>query len=200
MEKTGKRVSVVRLYAELVEESIILVFLELKLAVMEIKRHIHSAEHGAVWMAIGAGLLFLGLVTFIGTAVAALAVILPVWLSALIVASCLAFLGIAFLFSGLGKLKDFSLVPSETLERMHAISQKLKNVPAQHKTAEIRVAMEELSAPERRTVPERRRVQMRHAAPERRSVPERRSARASGRRLSATAKQPDTSELKQKAA
>jgi len=134
MEKirNRKRVSVVRLYAELVEESIILVFVELKLAFFEIKRHIHSAENGVLLMAVGAGLLLLGLLTFIGTAVAALAVFLPVWLSALVVASALAFLGIAFLFTGLGKMKDFSLIPTETLERIQDISQKLKKVSDQH--------------------------------------------------------------------
>jgi len=150
MEKTRnrKRVSVVRLYAELFEESIILVFLELKLAFIEIKRHVHSAENGVVLMAVGAGLLLLGILTCIGTAVAALAVFLPVWLAALAVASALTFFGIAFLFSGLGKMKDFSLIPTETLERIQDISQKLKKVSARHEAqhAATHAAMHEGTA------------------------------------------------------
>ena len=130
--RNWKRVSVVRLYAELLEESIILVFVELKLAFFEIKRHIHSAENGVLLMVVGAGLLLFGLLTFIGTAVAALAVFLPVWLFALVAASALALFGIAFLFTGLGKMKDFSLVPTETIDRIQDISQKFKKVGLRH--------------------------------------------------------------------
>ena len=212
MDKTRKRTSMIRLFAELVEESIILVFLELKLGVFEIKRHVHSAEKGVVMMALGAGLLLFALITFTGTAVAALAIILPVWLSALIVALALTFIGVAFLFSGLGNLKDFSLVPSETLLRIQHIVQKLQKVSAQHKGAVEGVAQvvgtapERRSAVERRSVAERRRVSKGHPAFERRMVAERRivavrrSAPERGRRSSGMARQPDTSELKQKAA
>ena len=132
MEKTRKRASVVRLFVELIEESIILVFLELKLAFFEIKRHVRCAEKGVVMMALGVGLLLFALITFLATAVAALAVFLPVWLSALIVTLSLAFFGLALLFSGLGNLKDFTLIPMETLERVQDISQKLKQVSARH--------------------------------------------------------------------
>ena len=130
----------VRLFAELIEETIILIFLELKLAIYEIKRNVHSAEKGAVMMALGAGLLILAGLTFVGTAVAALAIILPVWLSALLVALGLSFLGVAILFTGLGHLKDFSLIPSETLERVDDITVKIKKVGArrEHEEREAR--------------------------------------------------------------
>jgi hypothetical protein len=205
MEKARKRSSMVRLFAELVEESIILVFLEMKLALFEVKKHIRSAEKGTVMMALGAALLLFALVTFVGTAVAALAVILPVWLSALIVALALTFCGVAFLFSGLGNLKDFSFIPSETLLRVQNIVQKLTVVSAQHKAAEKSMAPEAGSAPERRVAPERRMayerrtVRLGHVALERRNAPERR-ATASARRSSASPQRPGRSELKQKAA
>jgi len=133
MEKVRqKRVSMIRLFAELIEETIILTFLEVKLAAFEIKRNIRSAEKGGAMMAVGGALLLFALVVFIGTAVAALAIYLPVWLSALIVALGLGFFGIAFLFSGLGLLKGFTLFPAETLVRVESIAQKVRKVSAQH--------------------------------------------------------------------
>jgi hypothetical protein len=139
MEKVRqKRVSMIRLFAELIEETIILTFLEVKLAAFEIKRNIRSAEKGGAMMAVGGALLFFALVVSIGTAVAALALFLPVWLSALIVALGLGFFGIAFLFSGLGLLKGFSLVPAETLVRVENIAQKVRKVSAQHQEAVAR--------------------------------------------------------------
>jgi fatty acid desaturase len=138
MEKTERRQSVLRLVVELAEEIIILGFVELKLAAMEIKRNIRSVEKGAAMMAAGAGLLLFALVTFIGTSVAVLAIFLPIWLSALIVALTLTFFGIALLFTGLGHFKDFSLIPSETLQRVEDISQKYKKVSARHQGYEGR--------------------------------------------------------------
>jgi hypothetical protein len=133
MEKARqKRVSMIRLFAELIEETIILTFLEVKLAAFEIKRNIRSAEKGGAMMAVGGALLLFAVVVFIGTAVAALAIFLPVWLSALIVALGLGFFGIAFLFSGLGLLKGFSLIPAETLVRVENIAQKVRKVTAHH--------------------------------------------------------------------
>jgi hypothetical protein len=143
MEKVRqKRVSMIRLFAELIEETIILTFLEIKLAALEIKRNIRSAEKGGAMMAVGGALLLFASVVFIGTAVAALALFLPVWLSALIVALGLGFFGIAFLFSGLGLLKGFSLFPAETLVRVENIARKVRKVSAQHQEAVARTESE----------------------------------------------------------
>lgn len=133
MADVGKGKSIVRLGLELVEKSIVLVFLELKLAAVEIKRKVHAAEKGAVLVAAGAGLLLFALITLTGAAVAALAIVLPLWLCALIVTAVLAFFGIAFLFTGLGLLKDFSLVPSDTLQRIEVVAKKLKEA-AHHRS------------------------------------------------------------------
>lgn len=126
MEEAKRRLTMIRLVLELIEEFIVLVFLELKLAAVEIRHHIRSAETGAVLMAVGASLLLFALITCIGSAVAALAIALPLWLSALVVAVSLALIGAALLFTGLGKLKHFSLVPSDTVHRIQVISKKLK--------------------------------------------------------------------------
>jgi len=134
----GRKVSMARNMAELVEEIVMLLFIELKRAVLEIKGNIHSVERGGAMMVLGVGLLFFGLVTFTGTAVAVLAIYLPTWLSALIVALGLTFLGIAFLFSGLAHFKDFTLVPSETIHRVEDIFHEYKKVSAEHHAREAR--------------------------------------------------------------
>ena len=132
MENTRKKLSRDRTVVELAEEIIILGFLELKLAAVEIRRNIRSVEQGAVMMAVGGGLLLLAMLTFIATAVAILALFLPTWLAALIVALTLVFFGIAFLFAGLGSFKDFTLVPSETLQRVQAIAREYHKVSTHH--------------------------------------------------------------------
>ncbi|GFO56214.1 hypothetical protein GMSM_32210 [Geomonas sp. Red276] len=126
MERSGKRHSIVRLVLELVEQSIVLVFLELKLGVKEIKHNVDSAKTGAVVITLGGALLLFSLVAGTAAAIAALALVLPVWLSALIVTALYLFAGAALLFSGLGKLKHFTLLPRETIERVEAIGRKLK--------------------------------------------------------------------------
>jgi hypothetical protein len=132
VEDVKKRLSMVRLVLELVEQFIVLIFLELKLGVIEIKRNIHSAKTGAVLIVMGAALLLFSLVTGLATAIAALAIVLPVWLSALIVTALLGFVGAGFLFTGLSKVEHFTLVPLDTISRVEEISHKLKKHAEQH--------------------------------------------------------------------
>jgi uncharacterized membrane protein len=145
MDKTGKKQSMVHLVVELFEDIIVLVFIELKRALLEIKHNVGSVEKGAIMMVLGAGLLFFSLLVFIGTTVAVLALYLPAWLAALLVALALTFFGVAFLFTGLGKFKDFTLVPSETLKRVEDISRSYKKVGAGHQLYEEPIIPEQIS-------------------------------------------------------
>jgi len=121
----GKQ-SFVKLTLELVEQSIVLIFLELKLAVLEVKRNVTSVERGVIFLPIGAVMLLLALCTLTGAAVAALCLVVQPWLAALIVSAVLMFFSSALLFTGIGKIKHFTLVPKETIERAEAIAKKLK--------------------------------------------------------------------------
>jgi hypothetical protein len=125
-DNVPKKHSIVKLALELVEQSIVLVFLELKLAGLEIKRNVTSVEKGVIFLPIGAVLLLLALLTMIGAAVAALCLVVQPWLAALIVSAVLIFLGTALLFTGLSKIKEFTLIPRETIERVETIVKKLK--------------------------------------------------------------------------
>jgi len=132
MFRVGSKLSLARMMVELVEEIVMLLFIEVRRGVLEIKHQVKSVEKGAVMVILGVGLLFFGLVTFTGTAVAVLALWLPTWLSALIVALGLTFFGIAFVFSGLAHFKEFSLVPNDTIHRVENIFRDYKKVSAQH--------------------------------------------------------------------
>lgn len=128
MVNSPKRESIFQMVVELVEDLVVLLFLELKRALLEIKENIRSVEKGAAMLVLGAVLLFIALATFTITAIIALAIVLPAWLAALLVALGFTFFGVAFLFGGLGHFKVFTLVPSETVRRVKETFRRYKNV------------------------------------------------------------------------
>ncbi|HJV67253.1 MAG TPA: phage holin family protein [Geomonas sp.] len=138
--QSNHRHSMIRLALELAEQSIVLVFLELKLAALELRRNVASAKNGAVLLALGGFMLLFSLLAAMATAIAALAIVLPVWLSALIVAAGLVLLGGTLLVTGLSKLKHFTLLPRETIGRVENIGRKLKQHAEQHEQAALEAA------------------------------------------------------------
>lgn len=136
MADIKNRASAVKLVFELIEQSIVLFFLELKLGALEIKHNIKSAENGAVFLGLGGFLLLFSLLGLMAAGIAALALVLPVWLSALIVSAVLILAGGALLFMGLSKLKHFTLIPRETVDRVENISKKLKHHAEERARAE----------------------------------------------------------------
>ncbi|HJV35083.1 phage holin family protein [Geomonas sp.] len=140
--------SMVRLVLELMEQSIVLVFLELKLAALEVRNNVDSAKKGSVLLAVGGFMLLFSLLAATATAIAALSLVLPVWLSALIVTAGLMFLGAGLLFTGLGKLKHFTLIPKDTLDRVENIGHKLKTHAEQrdHEAQAAKAAREAVHA------------------------------------------------------
>ncbi|MCM0080137.1 phage holin family protein [Geomonas sp. Red32] len=173
MERTEKRHSIVRLVLELVEQSIVLVFLELKLGVMEIRRNVDSAKTGVAIVALGGALLLFSLVAGTATAIAALALVLPVWLSALIVTALYVFAGAALLFTGIGKLRHFTLLPKDTIERAETIGRKLKKHTEQRQieAAEARGAAVREAARDAGKTEERKAVNKAWDGKERRKKP-----------------------------
>jgi hypothetical protein len=132
MESGRRKQSMMRLTIELVEQFIVLAFTELKLAALEIRRNIKSMEKGVVALMMGAVLLLFSGIGMLATAIAGLALILPVWLAALIVTVILVFFGAMLLFTGLSKLQHFTLVPSDTIQRVEEISKRLKKHTEHH--------------------------------------------------------------------
>lgn len=136
MADIKSRASIIKLVVELIEQSIIFVVLELKLAAMEIKHNVNSAKNGAVFLALGGFLLLFSLLGLMATGIAALALVLPVWLSALIVSAVFIAAGGALLFMGISKLKHFTLVPRETVDRVENVTKKLKHHAEERERAE----------------------------------------------------------------
>ncbi len=93
------------LFSEFMEQGRRLVRAEVALARAELKAEAKKASAGAGLLAGGGVVLFLGAMTFVAFLVAALAVVMPVWASALIVAVLLLAVGGAVAWAGLGRLK-----------------------------------------------------------------------------------------------
>ncbi|MCY1016201.1 phage holin family protein [Pyxidicoccus sp. MSG2] len=93
------------LFSEFMEQGRRLVRAEVALARAELKTEAKKASAGAGLLAGGGVVLFLGALTFVAFLVAALAVLMPVWASALVVAVLLLAVGGAVAWAGLGRLK-----------------------------------------------------------------------------------------------
>jgi hypothetical protein len=94
-----------QLFSEFMEQGRRLVRAEVTLARAELKAEAKKASAGAGLLAGGGLVLLLGALTFVAFLVAALATVLPVWASALIVAVLLLAAGGAVAFAGINKLK-----------------------------------------------------------------------------------------------
>ncbi|WP_223759662.1 phage holin family protein [Myxococcus sp. RHSTA-1-4] len=93
------------LFSEFMEQGRRLLRAEITLARAELRSEAKKASAGAGLLAGGGVVLLLGALTFVGFLVAALAMALPVWASALIVAVVLLAVGAAVAWVGLGRLK-----------------------------------------------------------------------------------------------
>jgi hypothetical protein len=126
MGETKKRTSIVILLFELLRDFTVFIELELKLAIAEFRRNIRSAKLGVIQMAIGLFLLLLSLLILTCSAIAALTIILPLWLASLIVGVLFAASGLCFILTGKNRLSKYSLLPRESFERIRSVSRKLK--------------------------------------------------------------------------
>jgi hypothetical protein len=126
MTDTKKRRSTLILFFELLRDITVFIDLELKLAIAEFKRNIGSAKRGVIQVAIGLFLLLLALLVFTCSAIAALAIVLPLWLASLIVGAFYAASGLWFLLAGKNRLSKAPPLPTESIERIRAVSRKLK--------------------------------------------------------------------------
>lgn len=124
--ETKKRRSTLNLFFELVRDIMVLIDLELKLAIAEVKRNIGSAKRGIIQVAIGLILLLLALLVLTCSAIAALAIVIPLWLASLVVGALYAVSGMWFLLTGKNRLSNAPPLPTESIERIRTVSRKLK--------------------------------------------------------------------------
>lgn len=91
---------------------------EIRLAGSELKQKVQTGKKAAIFLCGAAGMAFFAAACFIATCIAALALVLPVWLSTLIMAVLLAAgAGGAFVL-GRTALEDVDPVPQQTVETM----------------------------------------------------------------------------------
>lgn len=126
MTETKKRKSMLILLYELLRDIMVFIDLELKLAIAEVRRNIGSAKRGVIQMSIGLFLLLLALLLFTCSAIAALAIVLPLWLAILIAGALFAASGLWFFLTGKNRLSKSSPLPTESIERIRAVSRELK--------------------------------------------------------------------------
>jgi uncharacterized membrane protein len=89
---------------------------EVELAKAELSQKAKQAVRDAVYLIAGAILAFGGFLVLLGMAVAALATIMPVWLSALIVGVVACAAAYSLIQKGISDLKKRSLKPEQTVE------------------------------------------------------------------------------------
>jgi len=99
---------------------------EIALARSELDQKLHRVIIAAVWLLGGALLGFAGLVVLLQAIAALLALVLPVWASALIVGIVVILVGGVFAKSGLAKLSLKELTPDRTADNVQKDAHMLK--------------------------------------------------------------------------
>jgi uncharacterized membrane protein YqjE len=110
------------LFKELAQESSTLVKQEIGLAKVEMRENMRKLAKDAVMLAIGGGILLMGLLTLTAFLVAALGDMLgdEYWLGALIVGALYALIGGILLMRGKSGLQHDDFKPDQTMESLQA--------------------------------------------------------------------------------
>lgn len=110
--------SVGELFSELVNETGTLVRQEVKLATTEMSEKATYAGKQVAFIAFGALLGVVALLTLIAALVFGLATVIALWTSALIVGIVAALVAAVLAYKGVAGLRDMSLVPKQTVETL----------------------------------------------------------------------------------
>ena len=104
------------LFSDLTADLRVLVRQEVALARAEISDKASHLGRNAATIAIGAVLLFVGFEAIVATAIIALSLVLPAWLSALIVGAVLALVGGLLAWRGYRDIQERGVMPQETVQ------------------------------------------------------------------------------------
>lgn len=104
------------LFTALTTDMTTLVRKEVELARTETVEKVSKATRSVVFMVAGGMLAYAGLIGLIIAAIVALANVMDLWLSALIVGLVVIIIGAILLQSGRSKLQGLSIVPEKTVE------------------------------------------------------------------------------------
>jgi divalent metal cation (Fe/Co/Zn/Cd) transporter len=123
-----ERESFGELLGELANNSAALVRDEIDLAKQEMREKVDVLRSGAVTIAIGGLIGFVALLTLTAAAVAGLAHVMDTALAALLVGVVLAAIGGGIAYSGIGRIKQTSLKPEQTIETLEEDKEWLKQL------------------------------------------------------------------------
>jgi divalent metal cation (Fe/Co/Zn/Cd) transporter len=123
-----QRESFGELLGELANNSAALVRDEIELAKQEMREKVDVLRSGAVTIAIGGLIAFVALLTLTAAAVAGLAHVMDTALAALLVGVVLAIIGGGIAYSGIGRIKQTSLKPEQTIETLEEDKEWLKQL------------------------------------------------------------------------
>jgi putative superfamily III holin-X len=110
--------SAAELFTTLARDTSILVKTEVQLAAVEMTQKARDASSHLALVGAGGGLALAGLLALMTAAIAALAMVIPVWMAALLVGSLVAVVGYVMVHTGLERLRRLSPVPKETVKTL----------------------------------------------------------------------------------
>lgn len=115
---TGREASVPGLIKSLADDVTRLFSQEVALAKSEVSAALNHIKTGVLSLAIGLGVLFTGFIVLLFAAVAALALVVPFWLSALIVGGVITVIGLVLLMNAKKNLNPDAMVPNRTIDSL----------------------------------------------------------------------------------
>ncbi|MGO1538437.1 MAG: phage holin family protein [Leucobacter sp.] len=128
MSRRSDQAGTFELLAKLPHQIVTLAKIEFENAKQEVVKKAKKAGIGAVAIIVALFFVFFALEAFVVAAIAGIAVALPVWLAALIVAGGLLALAAAAILAGVLLMKRGNPIPGETLGRVEGDLQALSEV------------------------------------------------------------------------
>jgi hypothetical protein len=118
--------TVIQLFSDLTHETADLLRQQIDLGKTEVTEKISQAGHGMTYVAIGGAVLYAALLAVLTAAIAGLALVMDLWLSALVVGVVVGLIGAIFLQKGRKDLKGQNLVPRRTTESIRRDTEMVK--------------------------------------------------------------------------
>ncbi len=127
-QNSQERESLGELLGDLATQSASLVRDEVALARQEVREKVKIVQSAAIVVAIGAALGLVSILTFCATVILVLAQYIDPWQSALIVGGVLAVAAAITLGIGIGRFKQTTLKPEQTIETLEENKEWLKEI------------------------------------------------------------------------
>ena len=118
MQGRGDDRSLGELFSELSQETTTLIRQEVNLAKTEMSQKASRVGKDVGFMAAGGAVAYAGLLAILAGVIALLGLVIPLWLSALLVGVVVAGLGYFLVRKGLDALKQEDLAPRQTIESL----------------------------------------------------------------------------------